>query len=69
MFIVMVLIVGFGSWALGWVLDKMGDSINDGGGLLHYAGLSLKILGFVIGTVGAGIALDAARHPDSYGVH
>jgi hypothetical protein len=42
----------------------MGDN-----GFLHYVGLCLKVLGFVIGTAGMGIALDAARHPDSYGVH
>jgi hypothetical protein len=41
----------------------MGDN-----GFLHYVGLCLKVLGFVIGTVGTGIALDAARHPGSYGV-
>ena len=68
MVLVVILAVGFGSWALGWVLDHVGDEI-DGNGFLHYVGLCLKVLGFVIGTVGAGIALDAARHPDKYGVH
>ena len=68
MFVVVVLVVGFGSWALGWVLDHAGDTMGDNG-FLHYVGLCLKVLGFVIGTVGTGIALDAARHPGSYGVH
>jgi len=54
--------------ALGWALDHVGDEI-DRNGFLHYVGLCLKVLGFVIGTVGAGIALDAARDPDKYGVH
>jgi hypothetical protein len=68
MFVVVVLVVGFGSWALGWVLDHAGDTMGDNG-FLHYVGLCLKVLGFVIGAAGMGIALDAARHPDSYGVH
>jgi hypothetical protein len=65
MLVVMILAVGFGSWALGWVLDHAGDEI-DGNGFLHYVGLGLKVLGFVIGTAGVGIALDAARHPERY---
>ena len=31
MFVVVVLVVGFGSWALGWVLDQAGDTIGDNG--------------------------------------
>ena len=68
MFLVVILAVALGSWALGWALDHVGDEI-DRNGFLHYVGLCLKVLGFVIGTVGAGIALDAARDPDKYGVH
>jgi hypothetical protein len=67
--VAMVWVVGFGVLALGWVLDKVGDKISDGDGdgLLHYAGLSLKVLSFVIVTVGTAAALNAARNPDSYG--
>jgi len=63
MFLVVLLIVGLGSWALGWVLDKAGDTLTDEGRFLHYIGLFLKILAFVIPTVGIGLAVNAARHP------
>jgi hypothetical protein len=65
--VAMVWVVGFGVLALGWVLDRVSDKMSGGDGLLHYAGLSLKVLSAVIVTVGTAAALDAANHPDKYG--
>jgi hypothetical protein len=68
--VAMVWVVGFGVLALGWVLDRVSDKMSDGSdssGLLHYAGLSLKVLSAVIVTVGTAVALDAANNPDKYG--
>ena len=65
--VAMVWVVGFGVLAVGWVLDRVSDKMSDGGGPLHYAGISLKVLSAVIVTVGTAAALDAANHPDQFG--
>jgi hypothetical protein len=67
MFVLMVWVVGFGVLALGWVLDHVSDKMSDGSGLLHYVGLTLKVVSAAIVTVGTVAALDAASHPDKYG--
>jgi hypothetical protein len=67
MFVLMVWVVGFGVLALGWVLDHVSDKISDGSGLLHYVGLTLKVVSAVIVTVGTAAALEAANNPEKYG--
>jgi len=59
----LVWLVGFGSLALGWILDHASDKVGNG---ITPAARILYFLSFLIVTVGTAVALEVARHPASY---
>ena len=65
-----IYVVGFGSIAVAWVLQRIAEAAEDHGDkneLLRWLAYGLYGLGFLISLVGTGVALDAARNPAQYG--
>jgi hypothetical protein len=66
MAVLVLLAFGLGTAGLGWLLQHAGESVDhpsSTGGLRRAIGLLLMALGFLIGTAGPMMALEAANNP------
>ena len=67
----MIYVVGFGSIAIAWVLQRVGEAADERGNrneFLRWLAYGLYGLGFLVSLIGTGMALDAASDPGKYGI-